>query len=92
MWWDGYREYERVPEALLLRYRPAELVDALRGRDLTPSQTEGAVRLFTGSEMRERYPGAPSLLPPPLRERLLRHARESDNASERESAETTFAP
>jgi hypothetical protein len=46
--WSGFPVYEDVPAQLLLKYQPAELINALQGTTPTHSEMEGAARFFAG--------------------------------------------
>ena len=90
--WSGYPAYEGVAEDLLLSYSTSEVLAAVRDRELTPRQTEGAARLFAGWQFGKERPGDGSLLGPELRERLLRHSMKSDDKDKQARAKAAFEP
>ena len=88
--WSGFPSYESAAEELLLDYEIVEIVDVLKTHKLTPEQTEGAARLFSGWSFRRKYPGGIRSVPDDLREVLMNHVNISGDKDKLERAKRAF--
>jgi hypothetical protein len=88
--WSGYPAYEKVAETLLLDYSTADLLGAIKDRELTSAQIEGVARLFGGFVFSRDRPKDLALFPADLTTRLLKHSLMSDNEDKRRRARQAF--
>jgi hypothetical protein len=88
--WSGHPAYEGVAESLLLRYPTRSLLTAIEGRELSPTQTEGAARLFGGWSFSQARPNDLRLLQEELKQRLLAHSLKSSDEDKRARAQCAF--
>jgi hypothetical protein len=88
--WSGVPVYEMIPEKLLLDFETSELLDAIKGKELTPAQTEGVARLFGGFSFSVERPNDRSLLPTKLKARLLKHSLATGDEDKQGRARKAF--
>jgi hypothetical protein len=88
--WSGHPSYEVLAEKLLLDYPTADLLAAIRGKELTSAQTEGVARLFGGWSFSQQRPNDLRLLPAELKARLLKHSLASPDGDKRGRALRAF--
>jgi hypothetical protein len=89
--WSGFPAYESVAENLLLDYKTADLLGAIKGRELPPDEAEGVARLFAGFDFNRGRPDDNRLIPPDLKARLLKHSLASGNEDRHHRAKAYFA-
>lgn len=89
--WSGFPVYESVAENLLLDYKTADLLAAIKGRELTPAETEGVARLFAGFGFNRGRPGDNRLIPADLKAQLLKHSLSSGNEDRHGRAKAHFS-
>lgn len=87
--WSGYPSYEDVPQKLLAKM-PAQVLIAAATDTSDDRVTEGAARLFSSWEFRNRLPGDRGALPAELKRRLLAHAERCENEDNRARARAAF--
>lgn len=98
--WARYPSYEAEPRMMLDRIPVEVLIQALDGVELSTEELEGAARYFSDWHFQKRFGAAWKCLPPPLSQRLLEYAlqteTEPENASflpsKREIAFRAFTP
>ncbi|WP_029631821.1 hypothetical protein [Zavarzinella formosa] len=88
--WSGYPVYESVAGKLLLGYSTAELLEAVKGRDLSKPEMEGVARLFGGWDFSQQRPDDLALVPAELKAKLLKHSMETDDEDKRGRARRSF--
>ena len=88
--WSGFPSYESAAEELLLDYEIASIVDVLETSKLTPEQTEGAARFFSGWSFRRKYPEGIKSVPDDLREILVNHVKITGDKDKLERAKRAF--
>jgi hypothetical protein len=88
--WSGYPSYEELAEQLLLDYPTKDLLAAIKGRQLTGTQTEGVARLFGGWTFSQLRGQDLALLPAELKSRLLKHSMASPDEDKRRRAQKAF--
>ncbi len=88
--WSGFPYYEEVAEKMLLDYSTRELLAAIEGKVLSPTQTEGAARLFGGWLFYRLRPDDYKLLPAKLKAQLLEHSLTSEDKDKRSRAQRAF--
>lgn len=88
---SGFPVHEGVPGELLGRVPIADLVAALLDAGARERHDAGAVRHLAGWKSRPHQERDVAALPEPLRERLLAHARRSEDADKRGRAERWLA-
>jgi hypothetical protein len=89
--WSGYPAYETVPANLLLDYKTADLLAAIKGRELTTAETEGVARLFAGFDFNRVRPDDNRLIPADLKARLLKHSLATGNEDRHDRAKGHFS-
>jgi hypothetical protein len=89
--WSGFPAYESVAENLLLDYKTADLLAAIKGRELTPAETEGVARLFAGFDFNRDRPDDNGLIPADLKAQLLKHSLASGNKDRHGRAKAYFS-
>lgn len=88
--WSGYPAYESLAQELLLQYTTQDILAAVDGVDLTPTQTDGLARLFGGWDFSQKRPNDRQLIPAGLKTRLLAHVQQSDDEDNRSRALRAF--
>ena len=88
--WSGFPAYEDIAEKLLLDYPTPELLAAIEGKELKPTQVEGVARLFGGWTFSQLRPDDLKLLPLKLKAQLLKHSQASDDEDKRARANRAF--
>lgn len=88
--WSGFPSYEDIAEKMLLDYSTAELLAAVKGKELDEARTEGVARLFGGWTFSRLRPNDRRLLPADLKARLLAHVRAGGDADRRARAQRAF--
>ena len=82
--------YEGVAEEMLLEYTTPELLRAIQSTQLSDQETEGAARLFGGWEFNQKGPQDNGLIPPELKQMLLKHCLSSTDQDKLARARQTF--
>jgi len=77
--WSGFPSYESAAEELLLDYKITEIVNALEIDRLTPSQIEGATRLFSGWSFSKKHPEGIRSIPKTLKKALWNHMKNTED-------------
>jgi hypothetical protein len=88
--WSGFPGYEEAPELLLLEEDLDVLIAVAQFIDLTPSQLEGAARLFGGWSFSKRYPDGAARLSESLKTRLWNQVKDTEDIDKRGRAERAF--
>jgi hypothetical protein len=77
--WSGFPSYEAAAEELLLGFSTTLIVKAIESARLSPSQIEGAARLFAGWSFGQQRPGDLKDLPDGLKEALWQHTKDTQD-------------
>lgn len=88
--WSGFPGYEAAAEKLLLAYPTKSIVEAFQSSSVTPTQTEGAARLFAGWSFRQQRGGRVQELPDVLKTRLWNHVKETRDQDKLNRATSAF--
>jgi hypothetical protein len=88
--WSCFAAYEEVPEYLLMDVPFDDVVRALQGPSLPKSLLEGASRFLAGWNFATRRRAELRSLSAELRQRLLEHSLDSEDADRRARAELAF--
>ena len=89
--WNGYPEYEAIPEQFLLALDTRQLLGALEERAPTPEEAEGAARFFAGWEFQKARRAEIETFPPELRALLLEAGSRTTDADRIARTRAAFA-
>jgi hypothetical protein len=89
--WSGFPSYEMAAENLLLDFSTIEILSATRSKKLSPTQTEGAARLFAGWSFTEQRPEGLKELPEALKKDLWLHIQNTKDNDKLRRARGIFA-
>jgi hypothetical protein len=89
--WSGFPSYESAAENLLLDYSTIDIISAARSNKLSPTQTEGAARLFAGWSFTQQRPKGLKELPDALKKKLWLHSQITKDKDKLQRARVAFA-
>jgi hypothetical protein len=89
--WSGFPSYESAAENLLLDYSTIDIISATRSNKLSPTQTEGAARLFAGWSFTRQRPEGLKELPEALKKELWFHSQNTKDKDKLRRARGAFA-
>lgn len=88
--WSGHPDYEIAAEEMLLEYDTQDIVSAIKLRDLTGRQKEGAARLFGGWSYSKRRPTEYDQIPEAIKTLLWNHVKSTDDEDKLGRAKRAF--
>lgn len=88
--WNQFRDYELVPETILLTFSTDLLIQELESRPLTFQELEGAGRYFSGWNFDRIKSGEAKKLPPALKRTLWGHVLSVGNPVNIDRARPVF--
>lgn len=88
--WTGYPSYEQRPGELLLMIPTQQIIDALRKKDITAPELEGAARYFAWHDFRAEKPADFKLLDAEMKKKFLDITQKSKDRDKNSRGQLAF--